>query len=160
MRLERSAPIRRLEKNDLFYEKAGSYNNWKSYGQSKIGKHFIRERVTKKGYRTREGRSLSRATRYTQARSTPNSGILIRHQPNAQMVRGTHFQRRAQTMKTPAPTQKRPSISLPIQTPTRFEEVFRQLRSIIERREERGRRQVVVAKKCRVDRLDFFRIVL
>ena len=85
----------RLEKNDLFYEKAGSYNNWKSYGQSKLANILFANELQKKGYRTREGREVSLVQLVTPRRGQHRTReILIRHQPNAQMVRRNHFQHR------------------------------------------------------------------
>merc|ERR1719263_9166 len=119
----------------------------------------VRERVTKKGYRTRERREVSLVQLVTPRRGQHRTReILIRHQPNAQMVRGTHFQRRATNDEDAGARRRNVHLSR-FRSKRRHvsREVFRQLRreSIIERREERGRRQVVVAKKCRVDRTRF-----
>ena len=93
----------RLEKNDLFYEKAGSYNNWKELRTIEIGKHFIRERVTKKGYRTREGREVSLVQLVTPRRGQHRLGrYLYDTSQTPKWYEELIFNVVRQTMKTPA----------------------------------------------------------
>ena len=149
----------RLEKNDLFYEKAGSYNNWKSYGQSNWQTFYSRTSYKERLQNERKAGGLSRATRYTQARSTPNSGDT--YTTPAKRPNGTRnsFSTSSRQSDEDAGARCRNVHLSRFRSKRRrvSRKVFRQLRreSIIERREERGRRQVVVAKKCRIDRTRF-----
>jgi NAD(P)-dependent dehydrogenase (short-subunit alcohol dehydrogenase family) len=49
----------KLEKNDLFYEKAGSYNNWKSYGQSKLANILFANELQRKLEREKDAKYVS-----------------------------------------------------------------------------------------------------
>ena len=93
----------RLEKNDLFYEKAGSYNNWKSYGQSKLANIlFANELQRKVTEREKGGRSLSCNSLHPGAVNTELGRYLYDTSQTPKWYEELIFNVVRQTMKTPA----------------------------------------------------------
>jgi len=93
----------RLEKNDLFYEKAGSYNNWKSYGQSKLANIlFANELQRKVTEREKGGRSLSCNSLHPGAVNTELGRYLYDTSQTPKWYEELIFNIVRQTMKTPA----------------------------------------------------------
>ena len=92
----------KLEKNDLFYEKAGSYNNWKSYGQSKLANILFANELQRKLEREKDCDYVSVNSLHPGAVDTELGRYLYDMDKKPQWYEEIIFNIIRQTMKTPA----------------------------------------------------------
>ncbi len=92
----------KLEKNDLFYEKAGSYNNWKSYGQSKLANILFAKELQRKLEREKDCDYVSVNSLHPGAVDTELGRYLYDMDKKPQWYEEIIFNIIRQTMKTPA----------------------------------------------------------
>ena len=92
----------KLEKNDLFYEKAGSYNNWKSYGQSKLANILFANELQRKLEREKDVTYVSVNSLHPGAVDTELGRYLYDMDKKPQWYEEIIFNIIRQTMKTPA----------------------------------------------------------
>ena len=92
----------KLEKNDLFYEKAGSYNNWKSYGQSKLANILFANELQRKLEREKDATYVSVNSLHPGAVDTELGRYLYDMDKKPQWYEEIIFNIIRQTMKTPA----------------------------------------------------------
>ena len=92
----------KLEKNDLFYEKAGSYNNWKSYGQSKLANILFANELQRKLEREKDVKYVSCNSLHPGAVNTELGRYLYDADKKPGFFEEMIFNVIRTTMKTPA----------------------------------------------------------
>ena len=92
----------KLEKNDLFYEKAGSYNNWKSYGQSKLANILFANELQRKLEREKDAKYVSCNSLHPGAVNTELGRYLYDADKKPGFFEEMIFNVIRTTMKTPA----------------------------------------------------------